>query len=55
MSHAQLVQAATDLLTDCQDTAYWLPRYDAALGADSDAQLKALVKSLVGSVYALAA
>jgi len=55
MSHIQLVQAATDLLSDCQDAAYWLHRYDAALAADSDAQLKALVNSLVASVYCLAA
>jgi hypothetical protein len=52
MSHAQLVQAATDLLSDCEHPDYWLPRYDAALATDSDAQLKWLVKSLVAVVWA---
>jgi hypothetical protein len=55
MSHPQLVQAATDLLSDCENPADWLSRYDAALASDSDSQLKWLVKSLLSAVYSRSA
>lgn len=55
MSHAQLVPAATSLLSDCENPADWLPRYDAALAADSDSQLKSLVKSLLSAVLSQSA
>jgi hypothetical protein len=47
MSHADLIQAATDLLSESRNPDFWLARYDAALASGRDGQLKRLVKSLL--------
>jgi len=36
MSHADLIQAATDLLSESRNPDFWLARYDAALASGSD-------------------
>jgi hypothetical protein len=46
MNHAELVQAATDLLSDTRGAGHWLPLYDAALASPSDRQLVDLVVRL---------
>ena len=46
MSHADLIQAATDLLSEAGNLDYWLPRYDAALASGRDGQLARLVDLL---------
>ena len=59
MLHSELVQEATDLLSECRNTSYWLESYDAALAADSDQALCDLVERLrvdgVGSNILVAA
>jgi hypothetical protein len=38
-SHSELVQLATDLLSETPDTELWLPQYDAALESEDDMSL----------------
>ena len=46
MTHFQLVQAATDLLSEMREPWSWLSQYDVALGSSSDRELTSLVHSL---------
>jgi hypothetical protein len=43
MNHAELVQTATDLLSEMRGPERWLPLYDAALASPSDLELWDLV------------
>jgi hypothetical protein len=46
MTHAQLVQTATDLLFGSPSSEKWLPQYDLALAGDTDQLLIELVQGL---------
>lgn len=46
MTHADLVQAATDLLAESWTPALWVDNYDAALASYNDRLLWELVEKL---------
>ncbi len=46
MTHADLVQVATDLLFAANQPERWLTQYDVALASENDQQLNELVISL---------
>lgn len=46
MTHANLVHAATDLISEMNGQEQWLNRYDAALASSNDQDLAELVSQL---------
>ena len=46
MTHAELVQIATDLLSSTPLAEKWLLQYDVALSSETDAQLDEFVSRL---------
>jgi hypothetical protein len=46
MTHAELVQAATDLMFATAQPEKWLSQYDLALASETDQQLKELLTGL---------
>ena len=51
MTHAQLVLAAMDLISEASAPDQWLDLYDAALTSPSDRELGALVYQLSESLH----
>ena len=49
MMHAELVQAATDLIAEVNQL--WLDHYDAALASSSDRELVKLVSELDAALH----
>lgn len=43
MTHADLVQAATDLIYSAPRSDYWVSEYDLALSAETDLSLNAFI------------
>ena len=52
MTHSQLVQAATDLISEVGASEQWLDDYDDALNSSSDRELGALVYQLSAALQA---
>jgi hypothetical protein len=51
MTHANLVHAATDLISEMNGQEQWLNRYDAALASSNDQDLAELVSQLGGALH----
>ena len=51
MTHANLVQAATELIFEVDGQEQWLNRYDAALSSSNDQDLAELVSQLSGVLH----
>lgn len=52
MTHAELVQAATNLIAEVGQSDFWLERYDAALTSSTDRELGELVYQLAARMHA---
>ena len=46
MTHSELVQAATDLLSETMEPMRWVASYDSALASSSDRDLESFVNQL---------
>jgi hypothetical protein len=46
MTHFELVQAATDLLSETMEPMRWLASYDSALASSSDRDIESFVYQL---------